>query len=137
MTRSPADPDVAGPVLDAVGDPTRRAVLRRLRAGPCAVTDLARELPVTRPAVSQHLKVLLDAGLVAYERAGTRNVYRLQPEGLEPLRRWVEDLWDTALAAYAARAEELARRPRPEERSRPPDERRAHGVPPGAARSDR
>jgi DNA-binding transcriptional ArsR family regulator len=96
-------------VLDAVGEPMRRVLLRRLRAGPRPVADLARDLPVTRPAVSQHLKVLLDAGLVSFERAGTRNVYRLRPEGLAPRRRWVEDLWDTALAAYAAEAERIAR----------------------------
>src|SRR3954468_13676227 len=91
------------------GEPMRRVLLRRLRAGPRPVADLARDLPVTRPAVSQHLKVLLDAGLVTYERTGTRNVYRLRPEGLAPLRRWVEDLWDTALAAYAAEADRIAR----------------------------
>jgi DNA-binding transcriptional ArsR family regulator len=101
--------DDADRVLDAVGEPTRRVLLRQLRAGPRPVADLARDLPVTRPAVSQHLKVLLDAGLVTFERTGTRNVYRLRPEGLAPLRRWVEDLWDTALAAYANEAERIAR----------------------------
>jgi DNA-binding transcriptional ArsR family regulator len=101
--------DDADRVLDAVGEPMRRVLLRRLRGGPRPVADLARDLPVTRPAVSQHLKVLRDAGLVTFERTGTRNVYRLRPEGLAPLRSWVEDLWGTALAAYAAEAERLAR----------------------------
>jgi DNA-binding transcriptional ArsR family regulator len=102
-------------VLDAVGEPSRRAILRRLGAGPSSVADLARELPVTRPAVSQHLKVLLDTGLVTFDRVGTRNLYRLRPEGLAPLRAWLDELWDAALASYAARAQEqadeLARRP--------------------------
>jgi DNA-binding transcriptional ArsR family regulator len=98
----------ANRVLDAVGEPMRRVLLSRLRVGPRPVADLARDLPVTRPAVSQHLKVLLDAGLVTFERTGTRNLYRLRPEGLAPLRRWVEDLWDVALAAYAAEAERMA-----------------------------
>jgi DNA-binding transcriptional ArsR family regulator len=97
-------------VLDAVGEPSRRAILRRLGAGPSSVADLARELPVTRPAVSQHLKVLLDTGLVTFERVGTRNLYRLRPEGLAPLRAWLDELWDAALASYAAQAGELARR---------------------------
>jgi DNA-binding transcriptional ArsR family regulator len=99
-------PDV---VLDAVGEPSRRAILRRLGAGPCSVAELARDLPVTRPAVSQHLKVLLGAELVAFERSGTRNLYRLRPAGFAALRRWLDDIWDVALASYAARAEELAR----------------------------
>ena len=87
----------------------RRVLLQRLRSGPRPVAELARDLPVTRPAVSQHLKVLREAGLVSFERTGTRNVYRLRPEGLEPLRRWIEDLWDTGLAAFAAEAERMAR----------------------------
>jgi DNA-binding transcriptional ArsR family regulator len=103
-------PDV---VLDAVGEPSRRAILQRLGAGPCSVADLARDLPVTRPAVSQHLKVLLAAELVTFERAGTRNLYRLRPAGFEALRRWLDDIWDVALAAYAARAEEIAGEPHP------------------------
>ena len=96
-------------VLDAVGEPTRRAILARLRHGPCSVAELARDLPVTRPAVSQHLKVLLAAGLVAFDRTGTRNVYRLDGAGFGSLRSWVDEVWDTALTAYAARAREIAR----------------------------
>jgi DNA-binding transcriptional ArsR family regulator len=98
-------------VLDAVGEPSRRAILRRLGAGPSSVAELARDLPVTRPAVSQHLKVLLDTGLVTFERVGTRNVYRLRPDGLAPLRAWLDELWGAAMASYAAKAEQLARRP--------------------------
>jgi DNA-binding transcriptional ArsR family regulator len=87
-------------VLDVLGDPTRRAIVVRLRSGPCAVVDLADELPVSRPAVSQHLRVLHDAGLVTYTAAGTRNVYRLRPEGVEPLRRWLEEFWQGPLDSF-------------------------------------
>lgn len=87
--------------LDALGDPTRRRIFDLLRERPRSVGDLADRLPVTRPAVSQHLRVLSDAGLVAFRREGTRHVYRLEPGGLQPLRAWVEGLWDDALRAYA------------------------------------
>ena len=103
--RTPVASDL---VLDAVGEPSRRAILRRLGAGPCSVAELARDLPVTRPAVSQHLKVLLAAELVTFERVGTRNLYRLRPGGFEALRRWLDDMWGVALASYAARAEQIA-----------------------------
>jgi DNA-binding transcriptional ArsR family regulator len=101
-----ADPDL---VLDAVGEAQRRTILRRLQSGPSPVAELARELPVSRPAVSQHLRVLLDAGLVVFERQGTRNLYRLNPNGIRPLRQGIDDIWGVALESYAARAEELAR----------------------------
>jgi DNA-binding transcriptional ArsR family regulator len=88
----------------ALSDPTRRAIVEALRDEPLPVGALARRLPVSRPAVSQHLRVLSDAGLVTAEPAGTRRVYRLAPEGLEALRRWLDRLWDDALVAYASEA---------------------------------
>jgi len=84
----------------ALGDPTRRAIFERLAARPRAVGELASELPVSRPAVSQHLKVLKRAGLVADRPIGTRRVYRLDPDGLQALRAQLERFWTQALAAY-------------------------------------
>ena len=91
--------------LDALGDPTRRAIFERLREGPSAVGDLARGLPVSRPAVSQHLRVLKGAGLVSERRNGTRHLYRVDPEGLAEVREWFEGFWDEALAGFKAAAE--------------------------------
>jgi len=91
--------------LDALGDPTRRRVLELLRPGPRAVGELASELPVSRPAVSQHLRVLKGAGLVSERREGTRHLYRIDPAGLAALRAYVETFWDDALAAFAGAAE--------------------------------
>ena len=91
-------------VLEALADPTRREIVERLRRAPSAVSALAETIPVTRPAISQHLKVLREVGLVDFDRAGTRNVYRLRPEGLGPLREWLEDFWQDALDAFAAYA---------------------------------
>lgn len=91
--------------LTALADPTRRAVFERLRGGPRSVGELAAGLPVTRPAVSQHLRVLREAGLVSERRSGTRRLYRIEPGGLAELRRYVERFWDDALAAFAAAAE--------------------------------
>lgn len=108
MTGEPADHDR---VLDALGDPSRRAILRALKLGPRSVTELAAALPVTRPAVSQHLKVLLEAGLVTFERQGTRNLYRLDGQGIAPVRAWADDLWGEALQRYAARAAGVSRDP--------------------------
>lgn len=88
-------------ILDALGDSTRRRVFDLLADRPRSVGELARELPVTRPAVSQHLRILSDAGLVTYRRDGTRHVYRVDPSGLDPLRAWVESTWDDVLRAYA------------------------------------
>ena len=87
--------------LDALGDATRRAIFEQLADGPKAVGELAAELPVSRPAVSQHLKVLKDAGLVKDRAEGTRRVYYIDPEGLGELRRWLDEFWDDALAAFA------------------------------------
>jgi len=91
--------------MDALGDPTRRAVFERLRAGPKAVGELAAGLPVSRPAVSQHLRVLRQAGLVTEQRVGTRNVYRADPRGLAELRAYVDDFWALALDAYKEEVE--------------------------------
>lgn len=90
-----------GAVLTALSDPTRRQVFERLRAGPRSVTEVANTLPVSRPAVSQHLKVLSEAGLVEHERQGRRRLYTIRREGLESLRAWVDAFWDDALSRYA------------------------------------
>jgi DNA-binding transcriptional ArsR family regulator len=92
-------------VLDALGDGTRRAVLESLRDGPKPVVEIARRLPVSRPAVSQHLKVLKEAGLVFDEPEGNRRVYRLDPSGLARLHRYVEDFWKQALARFKEEVE--------------------------------
>jgi DNA-binding transcriptional ArsR family regulator len=84
----------------ALGDPTRRAIFERLAERPRAVGELARELPVSRPAVSQHLRVLKDAGLVTDHAAGNRRIYRADPEGIAALRSDLERFWQQALAAY-------------------------------------
>jgi DNA-binding transcriptional ArsR family regulator len=86
--------------LTALADPTRRGVFERLRAGPASVGDLAAELPVSRPAVSQHLKALKLAGLVTDRPAGARRVYCIDPDGLGELRRWLDQFWDDALDAF-------------------------------------
>lgn len=91
--------------MDALGDPTRRAVFERLRAGPQPVVELARGLPVSRPAVSQHLRVLRQAGLVRDRAVGTRRIYEVDPDGLGQVRAWLEDFWTDALAAYKRAAE--------------------------------
>lgn len=88
-------------MLDALGDPTRRAIVERLRHGPQAVNRIASDLPVSRPAVSQHLRVLKAAGLVVDRREGTRRVYAVDPDGLAVLRAYVESLWNEALARLA------------------------------------
>jgi DNA-binding transcriptional ArsR family regulator len=95
----------AARVFDAMGDPTRRQVLELLRDGERAVVELAAELPVSRPAVSQHLRVLKGAGLVTERREGTRHLYRVDPEGLAILRTYLERMWDDSLAAFKAAAE--------------------------------
>jgi DNA-binding transcriptional ArsR family regulator len=94
-----------GTVLDALGDPTRRAVFDRLRSGPLSVGDIAEGVPVSRPAVSQHLRVLREAGLVAERREGTRRIYELAPRGLVELRAYFEGFWSQALDAYKEAAE--------------------------------
>jgi DNA-binding transcriptional ArsR family regulator len=86
--------------LDALGDPTRRSIFERLRRGARSVTELADELPVSRPAVSQHLRVLKDAGLVRERRDGTRRLYRIDPDGLAEVRDYFDDFWSDVLAAF-------------------------------------
>ena len=91
--------------MDALGDPTRRAIFEQLRRGPRAVGEIASELPVSRPAVSQHLRVLKDAGLVTERREGTRRLYRLDPDWLGELRDYFDGFWTEALAGFKAAAE--------------------------------
>ena len=88
--------------LAALGDPTRRAIFERLADRPSAVGELARELPVSRPAVSQHLKVLKDAGLVLDTRAGTRRIYQVDPDGVAALREYLDLFWNRSLTAFKA-----------------------------------
>ena len=95
--------------MDALGDPTRRRIFERLRGGPLAVGELAAELPVSRPAVSQQLRVLREAGLVADRKEGTRRLYELAPEGLAELHDWVDTFWNEALARFKAEAEREGR----------------------------
>ena len=90
----------------ALADPTRRQVFERLSAGPKAVGELASGLPVSRPAVSQHLKVLKEAGLVSDHPEGARRVYRIDPQGLGVLRAWLDQFWDAALLAFKAEVEQ-------------------------------
>lgn len=91
--------------FSALADPTRRQVFEMIAAGPRSVAELTRALPVSQPAVSQHLKVLREARLVRAQARGARHVYRLDPEGLADLRAWLDGMWETALAAFAATAE--------------------------------
>jgi len=90
----------------ALGDPTRRLIFERVAAAPSAVGDLARGLPVSRPAVSQHLRVLKDAGLVCETAQGTRRIYRLDPRGIGAMRDWLDSHWSEALTAFAAFADQ-------------------------------
>ncbi len=90
----------------ALGDRTRRAIFERLADSPCAVGELASALPVSRPAVSQHLKVLKEAGLVVDEPAGNRRIYRIHPDGLAELRADLDRFWSSALAGYKAALEQ-------------------------------
>jgi DNA-binding transcriptional ArsR family regulator len=94
-----------GLAFSALADPTRRAVFERLAEGPRAVAELAAGLPVSRPAVSQHLKVLKAARLVSDRPDGARRVYQIDPQGLGQLRAWLDQFWDQALQAFAAEAE--------------------------------
>jgi DNA-binding transcriptional ArsR family regulator len=91
--------------FDALGDPTRRAIVERLANGPTAVGTLARGLPVSRPAVSQHLRILKEAGLVTENSEGTRRIYRLDPRGIGAMRDWLDAHWATAFEAFAKAAD--------------------------------
>jgi len=95
----------AGAAFAALSEPMRVAILERLSESPMAVGALAQQLPVSRPAVSQHLKVLKDAALVDVEAQGTRRVYRIDPAGLGAIRQWLDRHWDKALAAFAEEIE--------------------------------
>lgn len=92
--------------LGALGDPTRRAIFELLVQRPRAVGELAKELPVSRPAVSQHLKVLKEVALVTDSAEGTRRLYRVDPHGVDALRAYLDQLWDNALTAFAAAVED-------------------------------
>ncbi|MGA7986839.1 MAG: metalloregulator ArsR/SmtB family transcription factor [Candidatus Dormiibacterota bacterium] len=92
-------------LLDALGDPTRRGIFEALANGPMPVGRLAARLPISRPAVSQHLRVLKAAGLVVDRPSGTRRLYEIDPAGVKEIRAWVEGVWTAALAAFAEAAE--------------------------------
>jgi DNA-binding transcriptional ArsR family regulator len=92
-------------IFPALADPTRRMVFERLRDGGLSVGDVAKGLPVSRPAVSQHLKVLKDAGLVTDEADGTRRIYQIDPAGLGAMRAWLDQFWGNALEAFKTEAE--------------------------------
>jgi DNA-binding transcriptional ArsR family regulator len=92
--------------MNALGDPTRRAIFERLADGPRPVGELAKDLPVSRPAVSQHLKVLKDAGLVTDRQVGNRRLYQLDPRGIAALRAYLDQFWNQALAAFKGAAEQ-------------------------------
>src|SRR6202043_3767298 len=100
----------------ALADPTRRRIFERLRSGPQAVGEIARGMPVSRPAVSQHLKVLKEAGLVTDRPDGTRRVYHIDPHGLGALRGWLDQFWDQALVAFQAEVERGTQEQRRQER---------------------
>lgn len=92
--------------LDVLADPTRRSIFERLADGPMAVGELAEHFPVSRPAVSQHLKALKDAGLVQDQPQGRRRIYTIDPAGIDDMRRWLDRFWDRALAAFKEAVEE-------------------------------
>src|SRR5207342_3382089 len=96
--------------MDALGDATRREIMERLRAGPRPVGEIAAGLPVSRPAVSQHLRVLKEARLVTERKDGTRRLYRIDPNGLGDLRAYVDSFWEQALAGFKAAAEKEGRK---------------------------
>jgi DNA-binding transcriptional ArsR family regulator len=98
--------------FDALGDPTRRAVLMRLRSGARSVGDIAEGMKVSRPAVSQHLKILKTARLVTVHAEGTRRLYAVDTRGISSLRKWLDGFWDEALAAFKLMAEREAARER-------------------------
>jgi DNA-binding transcriptional ArsR family regulator len=91
--------------LDVLGDPTRRRIIERLAGGPLPVSGIAKGLPISRPAVSQHLRLLKQAGLVTDHADGARRIYRIDPHGLGALRAWLDQFWGVALDAFAAEAE--------------------------------
>jgi DNA-binding transcriptional ArsR family regulator len=96
--------------MDALGDPTRREIMERLRTGPHAVGEIAAELPISRPAVSQHLRVLKEAGLVTERKDGTRRIYGVEPNAIGDLRAYFDSFWEQALAGFKAAAESERRK---------------------------
>lgn len=94
--------------FDALGDATRRRVFKRLQNGACSVGEIAKGMDVSRPAVSQHLRVLKDAGLVVVRPIGTRRLYGIETRGIEAMRTWLDGFWDGALVAFKAAAEREA-----------------------------
>src|SRR5271154_742175 len=92
----------------ALSDPTRRRVLERLAAGPRGGGDIPQGVPGSRPAVSQHLKVLKEAGLVSDRQEGARRIYAIDPKGLGAMRAWLDQFWETALTAFRAEVERVA-----------------------------
>jgi DNA-binding transcriptional ArsR family regulator len=107
-----------GAAIEALGDPTRRAIFEQLVRYPRSVRELADELPVSRPAVSQHLKVLKQSGLVVDRPAGTRRIYRADPAGVAAMRTYLDQMWDAALAAFARAVEQEESEAAEEEESR-------------------
>ena len=95
--------------FEALGDPTRLAIFQRIATRPHSVGEVAGHLPVSRPAVSQHLRVLKEAGLVADIKEGTRRVYEVRPEGIEALRKYFDQVWERNLKAFQAAAEKISR----------------------------
>jgi DNA-binding transcriptional ArsR family regulator len=96
--------------MDALGDATRREIMEQLRGGPRPVGEIAAGLTISRPAVSQHLRVLKEAGLVTERRDGTRRIHSIDPEGLKDLRAYLDSFWEQALAGFKAAAEKKGRR---------------------------
>ena len=92
-------------VVSALADPTRLSILEKLREGPRSVGEIANDMPVSRPAVSQHLKVLKGVGLVGDRSVGTRRIYYIDPKGLGAMRAWLDQFWEAALTAFAAEIE--------------------------------
>jgi DNA-binding transcriptional ArsR family regulator len=101
--------------LGLLGDPSRRAIFELLARRPCSVQELADELPISRPAVSQHLRALRDGGLVVSRAEGTRRIYRLNPEGVTALRAWLDGVWTDALTTFQKTTEATSPDPKPVE----------------------
>jgi DNA-binding transcriptional ArsR family regulator len=95
--------------ITALADPTRRVIIDRLRSGPLAVSAIANGMKISRPAVSQHLRVLSDAGLLTVTPSGNRRLYAIAPDGVDELRKYLDSLWDDALSAFARAAHEKAK----------------------------
>jgi DNA-binding transcriptional ArsR family regulator len=104
--------------LGLLGDPTRRAIFELLARRPCSVQELADQLPISRPAVSQHLRVLKDGGLIVSHAEGTRRIYQLNPEGVSALRAWLDGVWGDALAGFHKTVEASDPRLDPEQEQR-------------------